>query len=75
MNKSKQKTRATYDQDVINVLHKKWGYSRNYIIKFLSGERQAIHGDRIIKEYHQLVKAAKQAEREKQQKLEQLAKN
>lgn len=74
MNKSKEKSKTVYDQDVINVLHKKYGYSRNYIQKFLRGERHAIMGDRIVKEYHQLVKASKQAEREKQQKLEEIAK-
>lgn len=74
MNKSKQKTKPHYDQDVLNVLHKKHGYSRMYIRKFLSGERESIMGDKIKKEYHQLVKASQQAEREKQQKLEQIAK-
>jgi len=75
MNKSKQKKYPSYDQDVLNVLQKKYGYTKSYIKKFLTGDRKAFLGDQIVKEYHQLVKHSKQAQREKQQKLENIVKD
>lgn len=70
MNKSKQKKYPHYDQDVLNVLHKRHGYSKMYIRKFLSGERKSIMGDRIVKEYQKLVKASKEAQKEKEKTLQ-----
>lgn len=64
MNKGNQKTGKYYHEDVIRILHEKYGYTNDYIRKSLRGDRVGIMPDRIKKEYHQMVAASQKAVQE-----------
>lgn len=53
-----------YNGDVLNTLQAKFGYSYDYIIKCLKGDRKGLMPDTIVKEYGILDKAAKKAIKE-----------
>lgn len=74
MDKTKEKKRSYnhYDRDVIETLIEAYGFSNNYIVKAIRGDRTGYFPDKIKKEYHQMVNAAKQA---KEEKLNQILKD
>ena len=61
MNKGRQKPRTYYNEDAIRILQERHGYTKNYIRMSISGDRVGIMPDRLKKEYHQMVNAAKKA--------------
>lgn len=74
MSKTKQKKQnyRTYDPEVIDDLHKLHGYTKHYIRMSITGDRVGIMPDRIKKQYHSMVNAAKKA---RQEKLNQITKD
>ncbi|MDM1557090.1 hypothetical protein HX126_21270 [Chryseobacterium indologenes] len=63
------KKRTNYNEDILNVLKDKYGYSLDYIRKSLRGDRTGIMPDLIIKTYKELEIAAKTAVAEKAESL------
>ena len=53
------KKRINYNEDVLNLLKERYGYSLDYIRKSLRGDRVGIMPDTLIKEYKKLVKEDK----------------
>lgn len=53
------KKRINYNEDVLNLLKERYGYSLDYIRKSLRGDRVGIMPDTLIKEYRKLVKEDK----------------
>lgn len=68
MNKPTKK-RNNYNEDILNALHAKYGYSIDYIRKSLRKDRQGLMPDTLIKEYKQLEAAAKKTIEEKAKNL------
>lgn len=60
MNKSSKK-RTNYNEEVLEVLKKKYGYSIDYIRKCLRGDRTGIMADAIKKDYNDSIVASKTA--------------
>lgn len=63
------KKRTNYNEDILNVLKDKYGYSLDYIRKSLRGDRTGIMPDAIIKAYKELENASKSAVAEKAESL------
>lgn len=68
MSKSKQKTRTYYHEDVIIILHNKYGFTKDYIRKSIRGDRVGIIPDKLKSEYHEMNNASKKALHEVSQK-------
>lgn len=64
MDKSKQKTSMRYHEDVIRILHEKYGYTKDYVRKSIRGDRVGLMPDRLKREYNQMVAASKKAVQE-----------
>jgi len=60
MSKSKQK-RQTYNDPVIQELKNRYGFTRQYIVMSIRGERTGTICIQIQEEYKKLDKASKQA--------------
>lgn len=58
-NSKPTKKRTNYNEDILNALMKKYGYSVDYIRKSLRGDRTGIMPDQIKKDYSQMEIAAK----------------
>lgn len=69
MNKPTKKTNS-YNSDAIKALIKKYGYSKRYITMCLTGDREGIMADNIIKDYKSIVKSIEQAIEDKIQPQE-----
>jgi hypothetical protein len=67
MSKTKQKKQnyGKFDTEVIQDLQELHGYSNNYIRMSITGDRVGIMPDRIKKQYHSMVNAAKKAKEDK----------
>lgn len=52
------KKRQTYNPVIITELKNRYGYSKDYILKSLRGDRVGVVPDMFIKEYKQMEKAA-----------------
>jgi hypothetical protein len=70
------KKRNNYNEDILEALNEKWGYSIDYIRKSLRGDRVGVMPDKLIKEYKKLViedkkikEAAKKTLQDKANKL------
>jgi hypothetical protein len=48
------KTKASYNQDVLKIIHERYGFSYDYIRKSIRGDRVGITSDIIKKEYNVL---------------------
>ncbi|TWP23496.1 hypothetical protein ETU10_07170 [Apibacter muscae] len=57
-----------YNQEALQELQKKYGFTRDYIIKSIKGERIGTYPLRIQEEYKQLDDAAKLAIRKQSEK-------
>lgn len=68
MNKSSKK-RINFNQDILSILQKRYGYSLDYIRKSLKGDRVGIMPDTLIKEYNKLESASKKAIQQKEKDL------
>ncbi|WP_281235145.1 hypothetical protein [Flavobacterium gelatinilyticum] len=55
------KTKLSYNQDVLNILKNKYGYSYDYIRKSIRGDRAGVICDILKNEYHRLNNEAKKA--------------
>lgn len=55
------KKERKYNTMVIDGLIKKYGFTRNYILKSIRGERVGTFPTRIKEEYHRLDRAARMA--------------
>lgn len=55
------KKRTTYNEDALEILTKKYGYSVDYIRKCIRGDRKGIMASNIIKDYNSSVSASKKA--------------
>lgn len=53
------KKRTKYNEEILNVLKGKYGYSLDYLRKSLRGDRTGKMPDKIIKEYKALANVAK----------------
>lgn len=60
MNKTKKK-QENYNDAVINELKAKYGFTRNYVIMSIRGDRVGTFPTKIKDEYHQMDRAAKAA--------------
>ena len=60
MNKTRKKP-ANYNDAAIKELMTRHGYTRNYILKAIRGERFGTGPVQVKEEYHQLDRAAKNA--------------
>ena len=60
MNKSNKK-RTYYNEEALEAIKKKYGYSTDYIRKCLRGDRTGLMADAIIKDYNESVAACKSA--------------
>ncbi len=60
MNKPTTK-RINFNEDILNLLRDRYGYSIDYIRKSLRGDRVGVMPDRLIKEYKKLESASKKA--------------
>ena len=60
MNKSNKK-RINYNEEALEALKKKYGYSIDYIRKCLRGDRNGIMADAIKKDYNESIAACKTA--------------
>lgn len=48
------KSKASYNQDVLKIIHERYGFSYDYIRKSIRGDRVGITSDIIKKEYNVL---------------------
>lgn len=55
------KTKQNYNEDILIILNKKYGYSADYIRKCLRGDRTGIMPDEVVKDYKALENASKKA--------------
>jgi signal recognition particle receptor subunit beta len=53
--------KQNYNEEILNILETKYGYSIDYIRKCLRGDRTGIMPDEIVKEYKALHAASKKA--------------
>ncbi|AOW09484.1 hypothetical protein [Flavobacterium gilvum] len=58
MDKSNKK-RSNYNEEALDAIKKKYGYSLDYIRKCLRGDRTGLMADAIIKDYNDSVAASK----------------
>jgi restriction endonuclease Mrr len=56
MNKSREKNKEKWNQDVIKSLADKYDFSTRYIKQCITGDRTPVFADRIKKEYVALKK-------------------
>lgn len=63
------KKNASYNQEVINVMRARHGYTAHYIRQSIRGDRTGIIPDRLKKEYATLVAAANNAINQKTETL------
>ena len=56
MNKSIEKRKENWNQDVIKSLADKYDFSGRYIKQIITGDRTPVFADRIKKEYKELKK-------------------
>lgn len=63
------KKNASYNQDVINVVKERYGYTAHYIRQSIRGDRKGIVPDRLKKEYETLVSEANKAINQKTETL------
>lgn len=68
MSKTKKKT-TNYNDVVINELRERYGFTRNYILMSIRGDRVGTFPTKIKDEYHQMDRAAKAAIRSKVNEL------
>ncbi|MGJ1433763.1 hypothetical protein ACR79M_19450 [Sphingobacterium spiritivorum] len=68
MGKTKKK-QDNYNDAVINELRLKYGFTRNYVIMSIRGDRVGTFPTKIKDEYHQLDRAVKAAIRNKINRL------
>ena len=68
MSKTTKKS-IKYNEPILEVLQKKYGYSIDYIRKSLRGDRYGIMPDKIIKDYKILEKEHKQIDANAKQAL------
>ncbi len=61
--------RNNFNEDILNLLINRYGYSIDYIRKSLRGDRVGIMPDTLIKEYKKLESASKKALQEKANNL------
>jgi len=62
MNNNKStKKRNNYNEDIINALADKYGFSQDYIRKCLRSDRTGIMPDNVKKDYKELEKASQTA--------------
>lgn len=55
------KTKPSYNQDVLKIIQKRYGYSYDYIRKSIRGDRSGLVCDIIKAEYNKLNNEAKKA--------------
>lgn len=72
MRKTTQK-RQKYNEDILLVLHNKFGYSIDFIRKCLRGDRVGLMPDAIKKEYKLLENEAEKLQQDVQNKLQEKA--
>lgn len=60
MDKTKRK-KQTYNEDAISELKKKYGFTRDYIVKSIRGDRNGTLPLQIAEEYKIAARAAKKA--------------
>lgn len=60
MNKSNKK-RSNYNEEALEAIKKKYGYSIDYIRKCLRGDRTGLMAEAIVKDYNDSLKACKAA--------------
>lgn len=63
------KKNASYNQDVINVMKARHGYTAHYIRQCIRGDRNGLIPDKLKKEYETLVDAANMAINKKTETL------
>ncbi|MCT4698487.1 hypothetical protein [Tenacibaculum haliotis] len=64
MNESTKK-RIKFNEEILDVLKNRYGYSLDYIRKSLRGDRVGIMPDKLIKEYKEIENATKKAFQQK----------
>lgn len=64
MNESTKK-RIKFNEEILDVLKNRYGYSLDYIRKSLRGDRVGIMPDKLIKEYKEIENATKKALQQK----------
>jgi hypothetical protein len=64
-----------YNEDILNALNIKYGYSIDYIRKSIRGDREGIMPDQLKKEYKKLVAADLIIKEEASKKLQEQANN
>ncbi len=72
MNKPTKK-RIKFNEDVLNALHKKYGYTVDYIRKSIRGDRVGYVPDILVKEYKKLDAEDIQAKAELKRQLQEKA--
>lgn len=60
MNKSNKK-RTYYNEEALEAIEKKYGYSIDYIRKCIRGDRTGLMADAIKKDYDEFIAACKAA--------------
>ncbi|MBP1223755.1 hypothetical protein JOD96_002329 [Flavobacterium sp. 1355] len=55
------KTKASYNQDLLKIIHEKYGFSYDYIRKSIRGDRVGLTSDIIKNEYNVLYREVKNA--------------
>lgn len=68
MSKSTKK-RINYNEDILDLLKERYGYSIDYIRKSLRGDRVGVMPDTLIKEYKKLEIADKKIKSEAKKAL------
>ncbi|RQO37920.1 hypothetical protein DBR39_13610 [Chryseobacterium sp. KBW03] len=63
------KKRIKYNEDILNVLRSRYGYTFDFIRKSLRGDRVGEMPDQLIKEYKELDNALKKRLEEKMETL------
>ncbi|SFD44753.1 hypothetical protein [Flavobacterium phragmitis] len=63
------KTKSSYNQDVLKIIHDRYGYSYDYIRKAIRGDRVGPMSDTLKAEYNKLNNEALKAIQDKATKL------
>lgn len=63
------KKRINFNEDILNILKERYGYSLDYIRKSLRGDRVGIMPDTLKKEYKKLLIADKEIKSQAKQEL------
>lgn len=61
---STKKKYSSYNQVAIRILREKYGISRNYVVKSITGDRVGTFCDTIKKEYYELKAKEEKAQEE-----------